>query len=111
MAFLERLGCLTPAIPSLFLVIAMGSSWGETPSLDPLLFYRESTIFFSDGFNELYRTTHTAHPPLLHLAMAALFHLFGKSPAAYNLAGLLCLASSSSLLFVLTQRCFSRCAA
>lgn len=86
---------------------AVGRHIGETPALDPLLFYREATIVATEGLPALYRLTHTAHPPLLQGLIALAFGLVGRSPAAYTAVGVACFAVGALMVNAVVGRCYA----
>jgi 4-amino-4-deoxy-L-arabinose transferase-like glycosyltransferase len=77
------------AFPIFFYLLITFLYWGEFPSLDPMVIYRESTMFSETGFYDLSRTGYTLHPPLINIILAAAFFLFGHHPLSYNLIGFL----------------------
>ena len=86
-------------IPPVFLIIVTYPYWGQTPALDPMIMYRQSTILFHGGILPTIRDAPFIHPPLLFLVNAVAFFFFGNSPTTYNGVGLAALLVASYTLY------------
>lgn len=86
-------------IPPVFLIIVTYPYWGQTPALDPMIMYRQSTILFHGGILSTIRDAPFIHPPLLFLINAVAFFFFGNSPTTYNGVGLVMLLVASYTLY------------
>lgn len=74
-------------IPIAIFFIATYGIWGEVPSLDSMVIYRESSQFFHNGLDELARMGYTLHPILINAYLSLFFLVFGTNPLSYNIAG------------------------
>lgn len=97
--------CLLPTFIFLLLTFQF---WGETPSFDTMVLYRETTQFFNGGLKEILNSGVKIHPPLIYILTSLFFFIFGKNPWSYNLMGLIVFASSSITLYFLTRNIFNR---
>ena len=88
-------------IPLLFFIFVTHSFFGQYPSLDPMLNYRDAAQLNATGFRDLTLTANgrVIHPPLLNVFISTGFSLFGKSPFSYNLIGFL-LFSLTLFIFI-----------
>lgn len=60
-------------LPFAVYLISVFPYFGESPSLDPMVIYRESTQFFNGGIKEIIGNGTTVHPPLIYLLNFFLF--------------------------------------
>jgi hypothetical protein len=74
-------------IPFLIYILCVFRYWGQPPPLDPMVIFRESTIFYFNDMKEIIAGGVYVHPPLLYILNGISFLIFGKSPASYNMLG------------------------
>ncbi len=74
--------------------------FGQAPSLDPVVIYREGIIIFTNGFDGFVvsNSSNSVHPPLNYASAFILFPFLGISPIAYNISGLVLFSISAYLL-------------
>ena len=93
-------------LPFAVYLVAVFPYFGESPSLDPLVIYRESTQFYNGGLMEILSAGTTVHPPLIYLLNSMAFFVFGKDPMSYNLVGTLVFILSSIFLYFMIKSLF-----
>lgn len=98
---------LVCAIPVLLFLMLTHDFWGEAPSLDPMVIYRESTQFFNGGIKEIVSYGVSIHPPLIYILNSLGFLIFGKTPFSYNIVGFVIYFLSLILLYSSTKRIFN----
>lgn len=99
---------LACAVPCLFFLLVTFRFWGEAPALDPMVIYRESTIFHKEGFSGITRLGYDIHPPLIYLINSLFFTLFGYLPGSYNLAGFSVFAATEVIFYLFVRRIYGR---
>lgn len=97
--------CFFPFLIFLLLTVQF---WGQAPSLDPMVIYRETTQFFNGGINEIVSNGTKVHPPLIYIINSIAFLFVGKSPEAYNFVGTSIFIIDSISLYFITKKVFNR---
>ncbi len=93
-------------VPFIVYLISVFPYFGESPLLDPMVVYRESTQFFNGGIKEIIQNGTTVHPPLIYLLNFVSFTIFGKNPASYNIVGTLIFFLGSVFLYFTVKNVF-----
>lgn len=93
-------------LPFTVYFISVFPYFGESPSLDPMVIYRESTQFFNGGIKEIISNGTRIHPPLIYLLNFIAFSIFGKNPTSYNLVGTMVFFLGSIFLYFIIKNMF-----
>lgn len=106
----EKFWRLAPFLPGLFFLLVTFGFWGQYPSLDPMLNYRDAVQLHQTGFRDLSLTQNgrIIHPPLLNVLISAGFSVFGQSPFAYNAIGFSLFVLTSLVFYKFARQEFDR---
>ncbi len=96
-------------IPALFFIILTRHYWGETPPLDSMVYFRQTTEFYTHGLSATFQNNYgMLHPPLFFQLQSIFFAVFGVSPASYTLFGYCLLTTTSVIFYFAVKHIFNR---